>query len=80
MLTQTVSVDIRLERATDFNDLLVYCADIFNRHVDYCIDNNTRNKKDLNAVLYVQCRADFPDVPSAMIQAMRDTAVEAVTA
>ena len=56
------------------------CADIFNRHVDWALANDTYNKNKAHKDLYAALRLEYPTVPSALLQAVRDTALEAVKA
>ncbi|MBC7883129.1 MAG: transposase, partial [Anaerolineae bacterium] len=59
---------------------MAQCAEIFNTHVDWAIENGTYNKSKAHDALYFELRAKHPDVPSAFVQAVRDTAMEAVKA
>jgi IS605 OrfB family transposase len=56
------------------------CAEIFNQHVGWALANNTYNKNKAHKDLYAALRLDYPTVPSALLQAVRDTAMEAVKA
>ncbi len=59
---------------------MAQCAEIFNTHVDWAIENGTYNKSKAHDALYFELRAKYRDVPSAFVQAVRDTAMEAVKA
>ena len=54
------------------------CSDMFNQYVDWAFQNKTYNKNKAHKSLYRRFREQYPDVPSAMIQCVRDTALEAV--
>jgi IS605 OrfB family transposase len=56
------------------------CADVFNTHVDWSLQNKTYNKSKAHRELYAQLRQDYPNIPSALLQTVRDTAMEAVKA
>jgi len=56
------------------------CARIFNAHVDWALEQHSYNKSKAHEALYMQLRQAYPDIPSAFIQAVRDTALEAVKA
>ena len=57
-----------------------FCAEIFNRHVDWALENKTYNKNRAHKDLYADLRCRYSSVPSALLQAVRDTAMEAVKA
>jgi IS605 OrfB family transposase len=48
--------------------------------VDWSLSNRTYNKNKAHHALYAQLRERYPDMPSAFVQAVRDTAMEAVKA
>jgi IS605 OrfB family transposase len=56
------------------------CAEIFNVHVDWSLENRTYNKSKAHDALYAPLRQLYPEIPSALIQSVRDTAMEAVKA
>jgi len=55
-------------------------ADIFNDHVDWCFARKTFSKALAHKELYYLERTKFPEFNSAMIQTVRDTALESVKA
>lgn len=57
-----------------------FCADIFNQHVDWALKERTWNKNKAHKALYAALRSQYPDVPSALVQTIRDNAMEAVKA
>jgi len=75
--TVSIPTDLEPER---FLPLMSQCADIFNAHVDWALEQHSCNKSKAHDALYLQFRQSNPDVPSALIQAVRDTALEAVKA
>jgi transposase len=78
-MLRTVSIPIDLEPER-FLPLMKQCADIFNAHVDWALANHTYNKSKAHDALYAQLRQLYPEIPSALIQSVRDTAMEAVKA
>lgn len=78
-MKRTVSIPILLDPSV-FLPLLEQCADIFNAHVDWALENKTYNKSKAHIALYKQLKEKYPQVPTAFIQAVRDTAMEAVKA
>jgi putative transposase len=77
-MQRTVSVPVNVP--TGFLDYLKTCSVIFNRHIDWAFENYTYNKIKAHQALYYPIRAEFPEIPSSVLQAIRDTAVEAVKA
>lgn len=78
-MKRTVSIPVNLPRER-FLPLMELCAGIFNRHVDWALENKTYNKSRAHKDLYAALRLEYPTVPSALLQAVRDTAMEAVKA
>lgn len=78
-MKRTVSMPIELDKER-FLPLFEQCAAIFNHHVDWALESKTYNKSKAHKTLYAQLREQYPDMPSALIQTMRDTAMEAVKA
>src|SRR5208282_5601394 len=61
-----------------FLDYLKTCATIFNRHVEWCFANKSVNKIKAHHGIYHDLRKEFPEIPSAIVQSLRDEAREAV--
>jgi len=64
-----------------FNNLkeqLVVCNSIFNRYVRWAYQNKTYNKRKAHQDLYKFLREKYPQINSALIQSIRDTALEAI--
>jgi IS605 OrfB family transposase len=72
------TVSIKIEVPDGFLDYLKTCAVIFNRHVEWCFDNKSVNKLKAHHGIYHDLRAEFPEIPSAIVQTLRDEACEAV--
>jgi IS605 OrfB family transposase len=75
--TVSIPVDLPSER---FLPLMAQCAEIFNAHVDWALANGTYNKNKAHRDLYADVRQKYPSVPSALLQTVRDNAMEAVKA
>ncbi len=75
--TVSIPVDLPSDR---FLPLLAECAEVFNRHADWALAAHTYSKAKAHQALYEEQRPLHPDVPSALIQTVRDTALEAVKA
>lgn len=54
------------------------CGDMFNQYVEWSFANKTYNKNKAHKELYRKFREQYPNVPSALIQCVRDTALEAI--
>jgi putative transposase len=78
-MLRTVSIPIDLDPKR-FLPLMKQCAAIFNAHVDWALEQHTYNKSRAHEALYAQLRQAYPEVPSALVQTVRDTAMEAVKA
>jgi len=78
-MLRTVSIPTDLDPQR-FLPLLKQCAEIFNAHVDWALEQHTFNKSRAHKALYHQLRQAYPEIPSAFLQAVRDTALEAVKA
>src|SRR3990167_2402504 len=78
-MKRTVAIPISVNPLI-FLPLLEQCAEIFNSHVDWALDNKTYNKSKAHTALYEQTKEKYPQMPTAFIQAVRDTAMEAVRA
>jgi putative transposase len=78
-MKRTVSIPIELA-PSNFLPLMEHCAEIFDAHVDWALENKTYNKSKAHAALYEQIKGAHSEVPTAFIQTVRDTAMEAVKA
>jgi putative transposase len=76
---RTVSIPIQLD-SSRFLSLMERSAKIFNVHVDWALENKTYSKSKAHHALYQQIKEQHPQMPTALIQAVRDTAMEAVKA
>jgi putative transposase len=78
-MKRTVSIPVNLP-SERFLPLMNQCAEIFNAHVDWAMANKTYNKNKAHKELYHLLRVQFPSVPSALLQTVRDNALEAIKA
>lgn len=62
----------------DFAYYLATCADIFNHYVEWSFNTKSYNKNKAHKELYYILREKYPSIPSAIIQSIRDTALENV--
>lgn len=75
--TVSIPVDLPSER---FLPLMSQCAEIFNAHIDWAIANKAYNKNKAHKELYHSLREQYSCVPSALVQTIRDNALEAIKA
>jgi IS605 OrfB family transposase len=78
-MKRTVSIPIHIDPEF-FLPLLEMSAEIFNTHVEWALKNKTYNKNKAHHALYEQTKQSYPKLPTAFIQSIRDTAMEAVKA
>jgi putative transposase len=60
--------------------LLKTCSQVFNMHVDWAFQHHNYSKQKAHNALYDKIRIEYPNLPSGLIQSVRDTALEAVKA
>ncbi len=78
-MKRTVSIPVNLP-SERFLPLMSECAEIFNAHVDWASASRTYNKNKAHKDLYHLLRLQHPSVPSALVQTIRDNALEAIKA
>jgi putative transposase len=78
-MKRTVSIPVNLP-SERFLPLMDKCAEIFNAHIDWALANRTYNKNKAHKGLYHLLRLQHPCVPSALVQTIRDNALEAIKA
>lgn len=61
-----------------YTEWFAVASDIFNQCVEWAFENKTYNKNKCHHSLYQSFRGKYPNFPSALIQCVRDTALEAV--
>jgi putative transposase len=74
------TISLKIEMPKEFADYLATCATIFNRYVAWSFDTKSYNKNKAHKELYAALRTEYPEVPSAIIQSIRDTALESIKA
>ncbi len=73
--TMSIKVNADLERV---KALSRSAAAMFDLYAEWAVENKTYNKSKAHKDLYAKFRQRFPEVPSAIIQSVRDTALETV--
>lgn len=74
------TVSLKIEAPTGFQEYLVACAEVFNKYIDWSFTNHSFNKNKAHKELYEKFRKEYSELPSAILQSIRDTALEAVKA
>ena len=74
-----MSIPIELDNQTMLWTMEM-CSSVFNIHSEWGFRNRTYNKNKAHHALYDDIRKRFPKLPSAMVQACRDNAMESLRA
>lgn len=77
-MRRTISLNIELPK--EFLTYLEICSTIFNRYITWCFEQKSYNKIKAHKELYLILRSKYPNIPSAVIQSIRDSALESVKA
>jgi IS605 OrfB family transposase len=83
MMCRTIKIKADFSEKLKENLLLLMktCSEVFNQHVDWSYENNKScHKNKAHKDLYDKIRNQFPNLPSGLIQTIRDTSLEAVKA
>jgi putative transposase len=79
-LKRTIRLKIQPERPEDMLKLMVSYGELYSTHINWSLTNKTYSKQRAHEALYEKLRSTYPEVPSALIQVARDTALEAIKA
>jgi len=79
-MNRTISVKIAVADNKNYLSFMETCSEIFNLYVDWAFKNKTYSKQKCHEALYFVLREQYPEIPSGMIQTIRDVAMEAVKA
>ncbi len=60
--------------------LMKTCSQVFNAHIDWAFENHCYSKNRAHSDLYNKIRNEYPNLPSGLLQSIRDTALESVKA
>lgn len=77
-MNRTIPIKISLNDPKNYLLFMEQCSEIFNQHTKWAFDNKCYRKEKAHESLYFPLRKQFPKIPSAIIQSVRDTAMEAV--
>jgi len=77
---RTIRLKIQPERPDDILNLMSQYSTLYSAHIEWAFLNKTYSKQKAHMGLYEELRKTHPEVPSAMIQAARDNAMESIKA
>ena len=77
MMLRTIKVKANLPKEIML-PLLKTSSEVFNIYIDWAFSNNSHSKSKANKALYEKIRKDFPNLPSGLVQTIRDMAMESV--
>jgi putative transposase len=78
--TVKVKLSLSIEEQARLTELMKQCADIFNAHIEWAFENKLYNKNKAHQALYESMTEQFPEIPTGLIQSVRDMAMEATKA
>ena len=76
-MIRTMSIKTPLN-PEDYSLWFKQCADMFNRYVEWAFAVYSYNKNKAHKELYEKFRIEYPTIPSALVQCVRDVALESV--
>ena len=74
----TISLQLTDEERARAVETVKQAAEVYNLHSKFSVENKVVAKRILHEKVYREAREAFPNVPSAMVQTMRDNAIESV--
>jgi putative transposase len=74
------TIPIKVEAPTGFLEYIKTCNDIHNNYIDWCFNAKSFNKKRCHKETYFSLRAKYPQIPSGILQSIRDAALGSVKA
>lgn len=74
------TITTKLSPPTGFLDFMKACSEIFNHHVEWSFNVKSYNKIKAHKELYEEVKLLHPSIPTAILQSIRDTAMEAIKA
>lgn len=79
-MKRTLKIKLNLSTVVieQLKEQLVICNTIFNRHIQWSYKQKTYNKRKAHEALYSFLRKKYPQINCALIQCIRDTAMEAL--
>jgi len=72
------TISTKIQVPADFLQFLQTCNTIYNRYVDWCFATKSYSKTKAHRELYSKFKAEFPNIPTSLLQTIRDNALESV--
>lgn len=77
---RTLTFPIHIEDSENYLRFMEQCSKVFNEHISWSIEHKSYNKNQSHKDLYFSIRERYPELPSGIIQSMRDVALESMKA
>jgi putative transposase len=74
------TIPVKIQAPEGFLEYMGISNEIFNKYVDWCFSNKSYNKYRCHKGTYSQFRTAYPEIPSGIIQSIRDAALGSVKA
>jgi IS605 OrfB family transposase len=74
------TIPIKIQVPEGFLEYVKVCNDIYNYYIDWCFNAKSFNKKKCHKETYFSLRTAYPQIPSGIIQSIRDAALGSVKA
>ena len=74
------TLQLKISAPTDFLHFLEKCNAVFNRYVEWCFEHKSYSKNKAHQELYAKFVAEYPNIPTGLLQTIRDNALESVKA
>jgi len=78
-MRRTIKIPVNLPKEK-FLPLMQIAADCFNAHVEWSFNRKTYNKNKAHIEIYSSLRNQYPNLPSGLLQSIRDMALESIKA
>ena len=77
---KTLTFPIQIEDKDNYLKFMERCSEIFNDHILWSIKHKSYNKNQSHKDLYFSLRDKYPEIPSGILQSVRDVALESMKA
>jgi putative transposase len=74
------TISLKIDAPVDFLQFIETCNTVYNRYIDWCFEQKSYSKKKAHKELYRKFRTEFSEIPSGLLQTIRDNALESVKA
>lgn len=77
---KSISFKIKIQEKDSYLQLLSTCSEIYDKYIEWAFENKSYNKGKCHNDLYKNFRTIYSNIPSAILQSIRDTALESCKA